>query len=81
MGHANGKPTESEQVERGDQRQGINMQGRFEPGLCSLIAWGWNWCLFFDDSGHHKLTLDEGTKLVKSQLTLLCQVQARLSIH
>ena len=48
-------------------------------GLCTLIAWWWDWCLFFDECRHHKLiALSEGTSLVENQLTLLCQVQRLL---
>ncbi len=31
------------------------MQGGSEPDLHSLIAWWWDWYLFFDDCGQHKL--------------------------
>ncbi|MGH2481275.1 MAG: hypothetical protein ACRDHW_16600 [Ktedonobacteraceae bacterium] len=46
------------------------MQNRLQPGLRTLITWGWDWCLFFDEGEHHEADfLAEGTSLVKSQLT------------
>ena len=75
MGQANGQTTQDKQMQRGDQRQRIDMQCTAQPSLSSLKGWWWNGCLFFDDWKHHKLlALYERTSLAKSQLTLLCQI-------
>jgi hypothetical protein len=42
-------------MQRRDQSKSINMQGTPQPGLCTLIGWWWDWCLFFDDCRHHQL--------------------------
>jgi hypothetical protein len=75
MGHSNGEMTEGEQMQRSDQRESIQVESRPQLGLRTLIAWWWDGRLFFDESEHHEADLlDEGTSLVKSQLTFLCQI-------
>jgi hypothetical protein len=51
------------------------MQGGSEPDLHSLIAWWWDWCLFFDDCGHHKLISSTASQ---SSQTSTAPVQAAL---
>ena len=55
MGQTNGQTAKCEHMQRRDQRQSIHMQSTTQPGLCTLIGWWWDGCLFFDDCRHHKL--------------------------
>src|SRR5947209_20264564 len=55
MGQASGQTTQDKQMQRGDQRQCIDMQCTAQPGLSSLKGWRCNGCLFFDDWKHYKL--------------------------
>jgi hypothetical protein len=77
MGQANGQTTKGEQMQCGDQRQRVNVQGWSLFGLHALVGWWWDACLFGNYRRHHKADLlDEGASLVRTQLTLLCQILA-----
>ena len=55
MGQAHRQTTQCEQMQRGDQSKGINVEGQAEFGLRPMICWGRHRCLFVDGCRHHKL--------------------------
>src|SRR5437879_351279 len=52
---AHGHTAQSEQMQGGNESEGINVEGWAEPGLRTVICWGRDWCLFVGSCRHHKL--------------------------
>src|SRR5260370_35312104 len=50
-----GQTGERGQMQRGDQGEGFNVQGRAEPILGTVVCWWGQGCRFVDDRRHHKL--------------------------
>src|SRR5258708_34322516 len=55
MRQTDGQTAESEQMQRGDQGEGINVQGRAEPILRTVVCWWGHGCRFVDVRRHHNL--------------------------
>src|SRR5258708_39345454 len=55
MRQTDGHTAESEQMQRRDQGEGINVQGWAKQGLRPMIGWWGHWCHFVDACRYHKL--------------------------
>jgi hypothetical protein len=56
MSETHGQTAQSQQMQGGNQGQGINMQGWIQPRLRTMVCGGWDRCLTFYGYWHHKLT-------------------------
>src|SRR5882762_4900241 len=71
MGQTHCQATKDEQMQRRDQRERVDMEGRAQSSLRSMVCWWGNGCLFFDQSRHHHGNLPWRGELASPRLAYL----------